>query len=427
MEQDQCHKYASMDTANQHSKNVKFNNCFYDTVFIPTSIHDRNISSRHLKHQLKNCLEHIVIKIHEEIFERMTGILQGSICSRNLCDLYLGRIERKLFTYEKSEPLNEVTNQQNPQIRPFKLDKSNEIVLRNVDDYLVISSDYERLINIKDIIKSELKLNEKKTVVYKWTSAPRKISIQHNDEILEDSDLEIVEILPQIDSGLSFSFLENHSKIFFSWCGFNIDVKTLDIYLNYDKYFDDSASLKNRLNSSDAVQTAFIQFNLRFQRLFTVNISNILIDIKVNSVQAFLRNCVDLFALSVIRFMLLYKIMPNQLTKNTKLQLKLILNLCYWLNNRISYGLMQRLLNYFYTCLSLLKYLCLKTYEYLIENINVNGTSASKKHAGFLKVIKKVIEKLSFKRCLKFNCDHFCIQIDKLIEEQCEKFTQCKI
>jgi hypothetical protein len=157
MEQDQCHKYASMDTNvnNRQSKNIKFNNSFYDSIFIPISIHDRNISSRTLKHQLKNCLEHIVIKIHEEIFERMTGILQGSICSRNLCDLYLGRIERKLFTYENSEPFKELINQQQqqPLITPFKLNKSNEIILRNVDDYLVISSDYERLIKIKDIIK----------------------------------------------------------------------------------------------------------------------------------------------------------------------------------------------------------------------------------------------------------------------------------
>jgi hypothetical protein len=270
-------------------------------------------------------------------------------------------------------------------------------------------------------------LNEKKTIIYKWTKTPRKVVTECNQENLDDSDVEIIEISLEKDSSQSFSFLENHSNNYFSWCGFNIDVKTLDIYLNYDKYFDDSASLKNRLNCSDAVQTAFIQFNLRFQRLFTVNISNILIDIKVNSLQAFLRNCVDLFALSVIRFLVLYKIMPNQLVKNAKLQLKLVLNLCYWLNNRISFSLVKRLLSYFYTCLSLFKYLCLKTYEYLIERIKVNGTCAGKNHVGFLKIIKKVLEKLCFKRCLKVNSDYFYVQINQLIEEQCEKFTKCKI
>jgi hypothetical protein len=60
-------------------------------VFVPLAIHDRNITAKKLNDSLKRCLEHIVIKIHNELYERMDGILQGSICSRNLCDLYLGK------------------------------------------------------------------------------------------------------------------------------------------------------------------------------------------------------------------------------------------------------------------------------------------------------------------------------------------------
>jgi hypothetical protein len=61
------------------------------TIFVPLSIHDRNINAKKLTDSLKKCLEHVVIKIHDELYERMNGILQGSICSRNLCDLYLGK------------------------------------------------------------------------------------------------------------------------------------------------------------------------------------------------------------------------------------------------------------------------------------------------------------------------------------------------
>ncbi len=59
-------------------------------IFVPMGIHDRNITAKKLSDSLRKSLEHIIIKIHDELYERMNGILQGSICSRNLCDLYLG-------------------------------------------------------------------------------------------------------------------------------------------------------------------------------------------------------------------------------------------------------------------------------------------------------------------------------------------------
>ena len=427
MEQDKSNAHSnstdSLNNSNKenHSKNrIQFNNTHFDTIYIPISIHERNVTAKQLRYSLKKCLEHIVIKIHDEIFERMTGILQGSICSRNLCDLYLGRIERKLFCYDNSSAGNLNTNE-----LPFKLNRTNEIILRNVDDYLIISTEYERLIKIKDLIKMELTFNDKKTVIYKWTPLQRNKLLSENESIyeLDKSDMEIGITEATQDS----YYLENHSGTFFHWCGFNIDVNSLDIYLNYDKYFDDPTSLKNRINCSNSIQVPFIQFNLKFLRLFTVNISNLLIDLRVNSVQAILRNFVDLFALSVIRFFLLYNTMPKQLTKNPKLQLKLMLNLCYWLNNRISFHLTQHLLQHFYTCLSLLKFLCLKTYSYLIRILKINNKSALKKHSDILKLVNKSMEKLSFQRCIKHKSEHYFAQINKLIEEQLEKFTKCII
>ena len=116
----------------------KFSTEKMDHVIVPLSIHDRNVTLKKLKDSLSKCLEHVMIKIHNDIYERMNGILQGSICSRNLCDLYLGKIENGLFYYADgvSQQIDSVFELN----ARMKLVRANEIVLRVVDDYLVIGS-----------------------------------------------------------------------------------------------------------------------------------------------------------------------------------------------------------------------------------------------------------------------------------------------
>ena len=98
----------------------------------------------------------------------------------------------------------------------------------------------------------------------------------------------------------------------FAWCGFGFDVRTLDIYFNYDKYFDSSSSLNNRFNATNDYRNAFLTFNAKFLRLFCMNLSPLVIDTRVNSVPAILRNIVDLFAISSVRFMIMWRQMPQQ-------------------------------------------------------------------------------------------------------------------
>ena len=74
-------------------------------VFVPLGIHDRSVTAKKLCDSLRKCLEHVVIKIHDELYERMNGILQGSICSRNLCDLYLGKL---IIYFEKKSIKNQL-------------------------------------------------------------------------------------------------------------------------------------------------------------------------------------------------------------------------------------------------------------------------------------------------------------------------------
>ena len=110
-----------------------------DHVIVPLSIHDRNVTLRKLKDSLTKCLDHVLIKIHNDIYERMNGILQGSICSRNLCDLYLGKLENELF-YQADGVSQQIDSVFELNAR-MKLVRANEIILRVVDDYLLIGTE----------------------------------------------------------------------------------------------------------------------------------------------------------------------------------------------------------------------------------------------------------------------------------------------
>ncbi len=48
-----------------------------ERIVVPLSVHDRNVTLGKLDTLLRKCLEHVMIKIHGDIYERMNGILQG--------------------------------------------------------------------------------------------------------------------------------------------------------------------------------------------------------------------------------------------------------------------------------------------------------------------------------------------------------------
>lgn len=79
-----------MDYIQMIESSVRFKNRGDCLVLVPLGIHEKGVTARKLADMAKKCVEHVVIKIHNELYERMNGILQGSICSRNLCDLYFG-------------------------------------------------------------------------------------------------------------------------------------------------------------------------------------------------------------------------------------------------------------------------------------------------------------------------------------------------
>jgi len=48
-----------------------------ERIVVPLSVHDRNVTLGKLDSLLRKCLEHVMVKIHGDIYERMNGILQG--------------------------------------------------------------------------------------------------------------------------------------------------------------------------------------------------------------------------------------------------------------------------------------------------------------------------------------------------------------
>ncbi len=60
------------------NKTLNSNRCDrMDEIIVPLYVHDRNVTINKLDNLLKKCLEHVMIKIHGDIYERMNGILQG--------------------------------------------------------------------------------------------------------------------------------------------------------------------------------------------------------------------------------------------------------------------------------------------------------------------------------------------------------------
>lgn len=158
------------------------------------------------------------------------------------------------------------------------LSKSNELIIRVVDDYLLVCSDINRLNEIYNRLRSKIPLNVDKTEIKEWHKCEPKIkkpiltqNFQIQTQMTQGSQQRLNELSENID------FLSNCSQQYFSWCGFDFDRQTLDVYLNYTKYFN-NMNIHSRLNIYNDYKYPFAQFNMRFLRLFDTNSSSLVID-----------------------------------------------------------------------------------------------------------------------------------------------------
>lgn len=417
-------------------ENIQNYHGLQSSIFIPIGIFERNINCTKLERSLSLCFNNVLIKIHNQLFTRLNGIIHGSICSRIICDLYLGKIEMDLFCYSsrlssKYENSNEVfVEAKNQMNEKMKLNIANELILRIVDDYLIICDSVERLFKIKSLLNKKVKLNHTKTVEILW-SKPSLTKIEQQYQaykqietiVISDSDPDSdeIEILTS-NFEQNINFLANNSEQYITWNGFNIDVHTLDIYFNFDKYFN--TDLTDRICKSYVKKNSFYEFNLKYLRLFN-NIFNmkLLITLKINRIQAVVRNLIDIFALSSIRLHLLLdiKAIPDEIMNDVSLQIKLILNLCYLGNYKIKSKLRDLVYDSFTSSYLLLKFICLNVF---IKIFRFNKTSCFK----LCRVLEKLLNKLNFIKCIRlFNASDVILQLNCVIDQQLEKFKQCRL
>jgi hypothetical protein len=423
------------DFINMNEKNMRFSKSQNNRILTPISISHRNINSTKLVNSLSLCFNNVLIKIHDQLFIRLNGILHGSICSRILCDLYLGKIEMSLFHVPSSSILSinsiKKFNQEEKTESKMILHETNDLILRIVDDYLVISDSVERFNRIKSLLNTNLKLNNTKTVEILW-SKPSLTKIEQDNQLYrqietivisdsdpDDDDIEIM----NVDFGSNINFLSNNSEQYITWNGFNIDVHTLDFYYNFDKYFN--TDLTQRISKNSVKKNGFYEFDLKFLRLFD-NIFNInlLINLRVNRIQAVIRNLIDIFALSSIRFQVLLKIkaVPDEIVNDISLQIKLIFNICYLGNKKIKNKLKDLISDSFTSLYLLLKFLCLSVF---IKTLKLNNNSKFKKLCG---VLEKLLNKLNFIRSIRlYNPNDVILQLHFVIDQQLKKFKNCHL
>lgn len=376
-----------------------------DNIYVPIGLHKKDINAYMLENDLHTCFDNVIINIHNNLFLRMNGILHGSICSRILVDLHLGSLENTLFTYN---PNNEAAS--------MLLDHSKDLIIRMVDDYLMISDDNKRLEEIHEHLSARIKVNKEKTVKIQWQ---KPIQTPNTIEYPEPNDLEMIE---QVDE---LNLLSNYNQKYITWNGLNFDVYTLDIYLNYDKYF--GTDLSTRISKFNKTKHSFYSFNLKLMRLFDLTVSNLILSLNVNRLQAIIRNIVDILALSCIRYQLIYHTMPKSIQTNVTLQLKLINNLCFYLNNKLNkQKLIQELDEYFYNKLYLIKFLCYKTYSIIFKHFNQN------KYSRLIFKLNKLLVKLfdggdDFKQVIKCYSNIIELELNELIEQQIRKFEKCQL
>ena len=291
-------------------------------------------------------------------------------------------------------------------------------------------------------MSNNLKLNHTKTVEILW-SKPSLIKVENEYKcynqiekgknssnqieiiVISDSDPDDddddVEILND-NFGPNINFLSNNSEQYITWNGFNIDIHTLDFYYNFDKYFN--TDLTDRISRNWIKKNGFYEFNLKFLRLFD-NIFNteLLINFRINRIQAVIRNLIDMFALSSIRFQVLLQIkaIPDEIINDISLQIKLIFNLCYLGNNKVKKQLRDFIYESFSSLYLLLKFLCLNVF---INTLKFNNKNNCKK---LCRVLQKLLNKLDFIKSIRlYNANDVILQLNFLIDQQLEKFKNCQ-
>jgi hypothetical protein len=234
-----------------------------------------------------------------------------------------------------------------------------------------------------------------------------------NETVSDEDDLETMLETAKID------LLSNHSEKYITWNGLDINVRSLDLYLNYEKYFNSDMNTRISVTKTSS-KHSYLNFNLKFSRIFNTLCSNLLLTTKINSIQAVLRNITDFFALSAIRFVLMFKHGPQELKQYIYLQSRMVMNLSYLLNKKLSFFDKKIILDFFLCPLNLFKFISLNVY------VRIFSFKSESCHLKLKNVFVRILTKQNFIDSIKSDRATVFKELNILIDRQLEKFKNCK-
>ncbi|CAJ1083756.1 telomerase reverse transcriptase [Xyrichtys novacula] len=232
-----------------------------------------------------------VVKFGEKTYRQCRGIPQGSAVSHMLCCLIYGHLENTLF---KGIP------------------KEEGCLMRQVDDFLLITPDIKEALNFLRVMLAGVPQ-------YGLVVNPQKVAVNfHLPEC--GGPFADINVLPL--------------RCLFPWCGLLIDTHTLDVYRDYSSYAGTSLRYSLTLGSS---RSPGQQMKRKLMAVLRLKFSVLLLDLKMNSVEAVYKNLYKLVLLHAHRFHVCARSLPFGMTvaKNPMYFLQMIWDMAEYANHII--------------------------------------------------------------------------------------------
>jgi hypothetical protein len=187
---------------------------YHRTIFVD-GVACTLVKKEQLMEQLREHLtSHLVTtrgRYGDRYLVQSTGIPQGSVLSSMLCNYYYANVESKLL----SEHFKDSTT---------TLREEDDFLVRMVDDYMLVTSDLERL----------------SAFLKKMKRGDESLGVHINEEKTKVS----VDVVVENDEGLAVIQKANATTQteFFPWCGLLFDIRTGEVRIDYTRFFDGKAN-----------------------------------------------------------------------------------------------------------------------------------------------------------------------------------------
>ncbi|KJE96616.1 hypothetical protein CAOG_06915 [Capsaspora owczarzaki ATCC 30864] len=240
--------------ASSVSKDEMKNALLIDQVVYPFQ------EKQELLDMLQDVVRNNIIRIGKRFYRQRAGISQGSLLSTLLCSYYYGHIESQILP-------------------PLPADKG--VLLRFVDDFLLVTTDYEYAVSF--ITAMYTKLSE-----YGAAINPDKTLIN----------------FPFAVAGVQLPQAERDQ---FPWCGFLLNTKTLSISADYSRY---SGVYLNESLTVDVSRHPGRSLRHKMIQSLKPKCHAMLLDCRLNTLLDVQVNVYQIFLLSAIKFHCIVRELP---------------------------------------------------------------------------------------------------------------------